>query len=61
MQAPRELGDTGLINDLAAIDEDQLITSIKKKREDKAKFIEAIRDRQSHAMNLNEKIRKYDL
>ncbi len=42
-------------------DEDHLITSLQNKRQGKAKFVEQVRDRQSKMMQLNEKIRKFDL
>lgn len=42
-------------------DEDQLITSLQNKRQGKAKFVEQVRDRQSKMMQLNEKIRRFDL
>lgn len=42
-------------------DEDKLISSIQQKRQGKAKFVEGVRDRQTKIMQLNEKIRKFDL
>ena len=42
-------------------DEDKLIASLKRKREDKSKFVGQVRERQQKLIDINDKIRKYDL
>ncbi|TNV83239.1 hypothetical protein FGO68_gene4856 [Halteria grandinella] len=52
------------VDDLEAefeTDEDKLIKSLQKKRQDKARFVETVRDRQQRMLEINQKIRQYDL
>lgn len=42
-------------------DEDKLIEHFLKKRDEKAKFAEGIRDKQAKMMELNDQIRKFDI
>lgn len=42
-------------------DEDKLVASLQRKRADKAKFVEGVRERQARMTDLNDQIRKYDL
>jgi hypothetical protein len=52
------------VDDLEAeveTDEDKLLLSLQKKRHEKARFVEGVRDKQQRLFELNEKIRQYDI